>query len=833
MYGGMPPSAGLGTQGTWTLFLGQQLALEAHEPPGMTHIAAATDADLFRVIGYVHARFRLVQMDLERRQALGELAAVLGPSGLSSDTFELDLGLVRAAQRDWNQMTENDPARQALIAYSQGVNAAISQLESQGRLPAVFKLLGYRPQPWTPLDSLAVQELMAQTLSFTDVPLNFWYAARRLPVSVLNAWFPTIPTNPQFPWDPGPYRKLPLAPLPVRADPGAGSPAAVPVADGPAARVPRSAITTAQFADAAGPLERRLAALPSNAMHTIGNSNAWVIAGNRTQSGKPILSGDPHLQLTLPSDWYPVQASSPSYHFSGVTLPGLPVPLMGNTDSFAWAVTNAQRPATLYYFDQTSRSRPNQYFWDGAWRPVRTLTYSVQVKGQGAVRHTVRFTAEGPVLSLDSAPVPVTVWWAGALPTGDLDSDLQLLRAQNFTEFRDSLRGWVTPALDFLYAGKSGQIGAVSPGAAPQIPGHDIAAPLPGNGTADVTGTIPFDALPTAYDPKDGYLISANAREVTAAYPYQFSTSWDFADPGYRTAEITAHLAQPGKWTLAESAQLQNNVQDSLAQAMMPYLLQALRGAPLTAAQQQVAMALREWNDAVTPGSVAATFFLAFEAKLTYLTIEPWWQYYKVGDDPTKDLAPSLAGGTLAYSAIQEDLVEWVRTGSPYFALPNGTKRSLTTLMRDAFVATYQGLAAKHGADPARWQYGQVTSRLFLSLLSVNDFNVGPFPARGGGHTINAGLAVASSEATGGSTLVSARSNGTPSSVLTTGASWRFDIDWGTGQAAAVLPGGDSEDPMSPWYSNGIPLWLRGELLPFGPITAADKAKTVQWRFTS
>jgi penicillin amidase len=831
----LSPESGTASSASLTLPGLTKPATVSFEGGGTTHVTAATDQDLFRAIGYVHARFRLVQMDLERRQAFGQLSAVVGKSALNSDTFELDLGLGRAAERDWAQMAAGDPARKALISYSQGVNAAITQLEAEHKLPTLFKLLGYQPQPWTPVDSLVIQRLMTQTLSYSDAPLTFSYASRAVPASVFNAWYPVISDNPQVPWDPGPYQKLPLSPLPVLADPGLASPAGgAAAAGGVAAGRPASpAAATGPLDAAVGPLEKRLATLPANAMHTIGNSNAWVIAGRRTQSGQPILSGDPHLQLTLPSDWYQMEGSSPSYQFAGATLPGIPAPLMGKTGNFAWTVTNAQRPVTLYYLDKTSKSRPNQYYWDGAWRRMSTLKYQVKVAGKGTVEHTVRFTAEGPVLTQQG--MTASVWWAGTLPSSNLDSILQLLRAQNFSQFRSSLRGWETPALNFFYAGKNGEIGGVSPGAGPQVPGHNLALPMPGDGSADVTGSIPFAALPSVYNPKDGYLVAANNTEVTAAYPYQFSTSYDYADPGYRATEIATHLASSSQWTLAKTEALQTNVQDALAQELMPYLLQALANAPLTATQQQFAQMLRSWNDTMDANSPQANFFQKFIVKLTWDTVEPWWKYYHIKHDPLEELALDPNSGSFSSSIMYGDLVGWLKQGpgSKFFSLPDGTKRSPTALLREAFGEAMKALTKKYGPAFAKWDYGQHNTRLFPSLLNVDSFNAGPFPARGNGRTINAGVPVTSNQASGGSVLVTSNSNAASLSVVTTGASYRFDTDWGTGKSVSVLPGGDSEDPLSAWYSNGIPLWLKGQALPIYEGAAATKVATIQWRLSS
>jgi penicillin G amidase len=835
----LSPDAGTASAATIMLPALDKAGTVSFERDGATHITAGTDPDLFRLIGFVDARYRLTQMDLERRQALGQLSAVLGKSGLNSDKFELDLGLNRAAQRDWDHMAPTDPARVALTSYAQGVNAAIGQLEANHQLPTLFKLLGYAPQRWTPLDSLAIQRLMTQTLSFSEAAVTWSYAGKAIPSTVFNQWFPAVSANPQVPYDPGPYQKAPLAPLPVRADPasgGRGSQAPGAPSALPAGQTAVSKTAPNLGATALGPLEKRLGALPTNAMNHFGNSNAWVISGTRTQSGEPILAGDPHLQLTLPSPWYQMEGSSPGYHFTGVVLPGIPVPLMGKTDNFAWAVTNSQHPVTLFYLTKPDPSRPGQYFWRGAWHRMTAQTYQIKVKGRGTVEHTVRFAAQGPVLSMQG--VTSAVWWAGTLPSANLDSALRLLHARSFGQFRDSLRGWVTPSMNFLYAGKNGEIGAITPGAAPQVPGHNIALPLPGDGSADVAGTIPFGALPSAHNPASGYLISANNREVTGAYPYEFSTSFNFADPGYRAQQIAEHLAQPGKQTFAETTRLQTDVNDSLAQDLMPYVLKALAGQRLTGQEARVAQLMRGWDGSIDINSPQATFFQKLNVRLSYLIFDPWWKSYHIPKDPLGQVAMEPFSGTFPTQIMYGTALSWVQhdPNNPFFSLPDGTKRNATTVLRIAFRDTVNYMIKKYGSDFSKWAYGAHYDRVFPSLLSVKAFDGGPFPAAGDPRTVSSGVPVTSTqEATGGNALVSSsfRTNEAKLSRLTTGASWRFIIDWGTGQVAAVLPGGNSENPISPWYSNGISTWLKGGLLPLHEGAATGQAAAIRWRFTS
>src|SRR2546426_1503585 len=191
----------------------QQQARVLFEKDGTAHITAQTDHDLFLATGYVHARFRLFQMDLMRRQAAGRLSEIVGKAALDSDRFELQLGLVRTAQAEWNALPAGDESRGALVAYAQGVNVRIAEAESMHQLDAMFTLLVYRPQPWSPIDSLLVKGDMTQTLNFTDTPLVMALLNKSLGADLASEWFPVLPPNQQSPYDPGPYPKPTTAPI--------------------------------------------------------------------------------------------------------------------------------------------------------------------------------------------------------------------------------------------------------------------------------------------------------------------------------------------------------------------------------------------------------------------------------------------------------------------------------------------------------------------------------------------------------------------------------------------------------------------------------------------
>jgi penicillin amidase len=200
------------------------------EKDGTAHVVAQTDHDLFLAVGYLHARFRLFQMDLLRRQGEGRLSEVVGKAALDSDRFELQLGLMRTAQQEFNAVAPDSRSRQAIDAYTQGVNDRISEAEATHQLPAMFTLLGYQPKPWTPIDSLIVKGDMTQTLNFTDTPLVMALLEKSLGPAVTGDWFPILPPNPQSPYDPGPYPAQPGW-APIASASSVSDPAAIAAAD--------------------------------------------------------------------------------------------------------------------------------------------------------------------------------------------------------------------------------------------------------------------------------------------------------------------------------------------------------------------------------------------------------------------------------------------------------------------------------------------------------------------------------------------------------------------------------------------------------------------------
>jgi penicillin G amidase len=777
---------------------------------GAASISAASDHDLFLALGYVHARFRLSEMDEERRLGEGRLAQLAGSSDLASDKFELQLGLLRTAEAEWAQMPKAGQAAQALTAYAQGVNDDIAQVRASGQWPAAFSLAGVYPSPWTPVDSLVIQGELTQELDFTTTPLDYALLERSLGAAATMDWFPVIAKDAQTPYDPGPYTKAPLTPL----APGAASTApagdlATTGSQPGAGSTDRSDNVTAAQAQAAGTLLALVSQLPhqgSGQVHEYPDSNAWAADGPAVQGAGALLAGDPHLPQTLPSVWYEVAMSAPGLDVAGVSVPGLPGVLIGHTAHIAWSLTDTQNQATLFYDERT---RGDEYYWDGAWRKMQVVHYVIPVRGAATVHLTVDITVHGPIMT--QAGQTTSVDWMGNVPSPDLPAILAVYHATDFAQFKQALAGWYAPSQNFVYADSAGNIGAISAGYYPQVAAAcQPWLPMPGTGACDIKGVIPYAAIPQVYDPPSHVLATANQRPVTAAYPYYIGTSADFFDPGYRAATIYAALRnRPAPLTAASFAAIQTSLTDQLAVRMVPRLLTALRGALLSSTERSVVPLLGTWNDSMAEGSAAATVWWTFLGYYLSDTFQPWWTRARV---PVRKDPAGLDVSVQAVSLV-EDLEAWTLSDpdNPAFALPSGRRRTAPQVMRQAFATTVAHLASTLGGAPSSWAWGRLHSRAFPALSGANGLGYGPRPDGGDPFTPDA--------ADGGLTS-------------SDGPSWRMIVTLSPARVAAegVYPGGQSENPASPWYDNLVPAWWDGRYLP---VPAPGRpAGTLTWTLT-
>jgi penicillin G amidase len=802
---------------------------------GVASIRAADDSDAFLALGYLHARFRLTEMDLERRLGEGRIAQLAGPVGLSSDKFELRLGLLRTAQAEWAATPRTSPAGQALVAYSRGVNDYLAQARRSGEWPSIYGLTGVYPGPWTPVDSLVLQGVLTQQLDYTTTPLDYAILERTLGPAHTMAWFPILPPGHQTPYDPGPYQNRGLAPIAPQTDevptPVAATTGAVKgLVPGPAARVaspagpssprvsatttlattedwqraeapaagpgPGSSRITARQATAAAALLAQADALPPGLIHQFPDSNAWAANGPKVAGAKSMLAGDPHLPQTVPSIWYQAALSAPGLSVTGVTVPGLPGVLIGHNAHIAWSLTDTQNQATLFYAERTSKSRPGQYFWRGAWRRMRQVSYTIPVRGGSPVHLTVPITVHGPVMT--HAGQTTSVDWMGNIPSPDVTALLAVNRAHDFAQFRAALAGWRAPTQNFVYADDQGNIGAISAGYYPLVRHGDPWLPLPGTGADDVAGVIPYASVPQIYDPPAHVVATANQRPVGPSYPYYIGTTANFFDPGYRAGEIYASLRGGSRMRPSDFAAIQLSLTDRLAQQIVPQLLAALRGGQLSPPQQAAAGLLRGWDGTMAQTSAAAALWWTFWGDYLDAVFEPWWRAAKV---PVHKDRPGLAITPQGQVSLDQVLAQWTTAdqGNSAFSPPGGPHRTAPVVMRAAFATAVAHLAATlHGA-PSSWAWGRLHARQFPSVTQAPALGYGPRASGSDDWTVDA--------ADGG--LVSHQ-----------GPSWRMIVAWtgrGTATGEGVYPGGQSENPASSWYEDQMADWWDGRYLAMPP----------------
>jgi penicillin amidase len=837
---------------------------------GLASISAGNSSDLFLALGYVHAKFRLSEMDLERRLGEGTLSQLAGPSDVTSDEFELRLGLLRTAQNEWDRII-GDPgqeaARQALTAYAQGVNDDIAQVRASGNWPAIYTLTGAYPKSWTPVDSLVVQGVLTQELDFTTSPLDRAILTRDIGARNAGEWLPEVPANADVPntatpYDTGPYLKEPLTQ--VAADVASSIPATTAGTSAAAVTSPASGATggsgrivdSGAVAQAAGQLLAEVSQLGFDQVHETPDSNAWAVNGPAVAGGGALLGGDPHLPQTLPSVWYEVALSAPGYQVAGATVPGVPGVLLGHNAHIAWSLTDTQDQGAFYYAEKV---RGDEYYWDGAWRPMTVEHYTLAVRGAAPVHLTVDITVHGPIMTQLGQTMAVD--WMGNVSSDDLSALLALNKATDFTQFKAALQGWRAPTQNFTYAdsdpvtapagqagqaggsggsspraGTAGNIGVYAAGYYPQVAsGCHPWLPMPGSGACDITGVIPYNAIPQVYDPPSHVVATDNQRPVTAAYPYYVGTSDDFYDPGYRAGyayQTLGSLATAGPVSAVSVEALQNNVTDSLAASIVPRLAAVLAssGSSLTPRQRQAAALLRSWNYQMSVGSAAATIWWQFWSQYLSQVFQPWWTAGHVPgniDPSSLEVGPGIA-------PLDEDLQAWTLAGTPggtpasagsaakaggassviaaadaAVRGPSGKGPSdIQGAMVAAFNKAVQRLATPLGDTPSSWTWGRVHSREFPSVAGATGLGYGPRPAGGDPFDEDA--------ADGGLTAEA-------------GPSWRMvaTLSGTSGvSAVGVYPGGQSENPASPWYDNLVPLWWNGQYLPMPASgSAGDDAK--------
>ncbi len=649
---------------------------------GVPHIEAANDIDLFMAQGYVTAQDRLWQMDALRRNANGELAEVMGASQVEHDRAQRVQQFRNTAQRVYANLPPADRAR--FEAYARGVNLYIAQ--HGDALPPEFRLLGYRPKPWSGVDSISIGVMMAQILdTHWETKLMREYVAAKL--DHLN--------NPKLEQDlypVGSWRDHP--PTGVRVDLTQPQPAPPPADDDEdeddrstavvqpeeqdrlgvvvshpsrknkdAARVGHPRLMIQRKLGAPGPDSGTWESANSNRQPTetaqedpqalraaLGlsacascapGSNNWVIAGAHTASGKPLLANDMHLGLTEPNIWYTADLKAPGYHAAGVTLPGMPYIVAGHNDRVAWGFTALYADVQDLYLEALD-GKGNFQALDGSWKPLAVDHEIIKVRGSKDVVVDVQFTDHGPLLN----PIfvhekrPISLKWTLYDPALSGLQLYQLNVASNWTEFSAALEQWSWPTLNVVYSDDQGHTGYHAIGRVPLRGGGVGLADVPlTQGTKDPRSAwgypvcagicpiyITFDLMPHAFDPSSGFLATANSR-VTANNA-MISLTHEWAEP-YRAERIYKLLDGRDHLTPADMLATQTDIYSEADQELGHRFAYAIDHTPSADDRlKKAADLMRSWDGKLTTDSAAASVVTKARYAFWPLILKP-----KLGDD--------------------------------------------------------------------------------------------------------------------------------------------------------------------------------------------------------
>lgn len=712
---------------------------------GVPHIYATTQHDLFFAQGVVHAQDRLWQMDFQRRVGLGRLSELVGAPGVETDRFLRTLGTHRAAQQDWAAL--GDEARAALEAYSAGVNGYMA---TNPPLPIEYRLLGVAWEPWEPLHTLAWVKMLQWDLS--------------------GNW----------------KEELVRAQLIERV----GADTSALLLDGgiaPAADATGQRLGSPDLAALGDALA--LAGLSLGGESGRG-SNAWVVAGSRSATGQPLLTSDPHLGIRMPGPWYVIGLHAPDLDVVGASLPGAPTVVMGHNTDFAWGMTNLALDSQDLYIERLNEAG-DAYEWQGEMVPLTVRQEVIRVRGGAAVTVAVKETRHGPLLNevVEGLERPLALrWYALAEPTHLADALLALNRATNRDEFLAALRQWDTPAQNFVYADREGNIGRVAAGVLPQRAAGAGLTPQSGwTGEAEwAAEPLPFAELPQLWNPPDGYLVSANENPFPADFESYTGTGWALPARAERIAE------QLGARPTLTPDDLQSLQQDTLslpAQWVVPWLV-ALKSDDIIVQRAQEQLAA--WNEQMAGDLPGAGLYAVTHG---FIVGE------MVGDEVGAELVEQYLVYHSDHLRLVSELVEqpdhplWDDTRTP-------DREDRDDILLRALQQTTDWLGRRFGDVPHEWFWDRLHVASFAHPLGVRPPLDRLFNRR-------VGLG-------GDSTTVNATAFSYPSGFAPTSIpSYRQVLDVGDWDNSRMIhPTGQSGQPFHPHYADMLAPWQRGELWP-------------------
>jgi penicillin G amidase len=708
------------------------------------HIFAKNLEDAYYLQGYVTAKQRLWQMEFQTLATEGRLSEIIN----SEKVLELDKnqrrrGLAYGAEKS-HEVWKTHESFKYTQAYTDGVNAYIQSLAAKD-LPFEYKLLNYKPEPWTTYKCALFLKSMVNVLARHDDDLEAQNAFKLLGEEMFNYLHPE-----QYATDD------PIIPATVKYD------------------FEPKWIKTDTAVD--NDKKQDVSYLPIEKPYEGLGSNNWAVAGSKTLSGNPILCGDPHLKLSLPSIWFEIQISTPEMNTYGVSLPGIQGVIIGFNEHIAWSQTNVGRDVMDWYTIEWKDASKMEYKYGNGYRKVDLRIEKIKVRGGQTVLDTVRYTHYGPIVyeAKDHPQKDMALRWQAHLgPTYDEQMVFTKLNAaKNYEEYVEALKYYECPAQNFVFACRDGDIALWTQGNFPmKAKGQGRFVMDGSNPSNEWKGFIPKEHNPHVRNPERGFVSSANQISTAPDYPYYYTGGFS----EYRGRVLNRELQQMDKITIKDMMALQFNNESLLAEEALPVMLANVDTSKLTNIEKSYYLKLLNWDKIFTK-----------ESKIAPLFIEWYDGLYKITWDEFSALhQPILKPETRRFIEIMKDKKELA-----YYDI-QATKNKVETLkdittksFRDA-VFNLKVLKDK-SKDKQDVRWGVYKQTVIEHLAKLPQLSV-PVDIAGHKHSLNA-----NSEEHG--------------------PSWRMVVDLGKEvKAYGVYPGGQSGNPGSRFYGQFIDKWSKGE----------------------
>ena len=736
------------------------------------HIFAEQENDAYFVQGYLHARFRLWQMEFQTHAAAGRLSEILGgkdPRILDVDRMMRRLGMVYAAERSLLEMEKDETTRKACDAYTSGVNAYIETL-TESKLPLEYKLLGYAPEKWSNLKTALFLKYMSLDLAGHDDDFEMTNAKsffsgedfEKLYPAIQDSLDPIIPRGTTF----AAQKMQPKAPS---------------TADSLYFKINQVPVTEAQKPDREN------------------GSNNWAVSGKKTKSGAPILCNDPHLGLNLPSLWYELQISTPGFNAYGASFPGAPGVIIGFNDSCAFGFTNGGRDVRDYYEVKFKDDSRKQYFFNGDWRETKFRIDTIKIKDKKDFIDSVAYVQLGndwcPVMydkSYSGGRHNNDKYYAVRWKAHDVSNELKIFNmlnhAKNYSDYQAAVVNLHTPGQNCAFACKNGDIAIRTQGEWPAKWKGQGDFVMPGTDTSYLwQGMIPQDEVPFQYNPERGFISSANQKPVDETYPYYLGRNY----PLYRGITINRRLSAMNDITVDDMKALQTDNYNMLAQMILPVMLKHLKESELNAEEKKYADFLKSWDLRNDVGSKGATVF------------EILWKNFQdtvYEDEYAK--APKLT-----ILPFESTLVEGLLKDSSYKYLDNISTPQKETLADDVMAAFKKSaLELNKASANGRLDWDKYKATMIRHLLRIPQLSRLNLPIGGGTHNINAAKDVH-------------------------GPSWRMIVQLSAQtEAWGIYPGGQNGNPGSKYYDTFVDQWAAGKYYLLWMMTRGEeKDQRVKW----